>query len=353
MSPIVFGKHNREEVLAIEIQSSDRSTTASIITLGAAIHDLRVPASEGPRSVIVGFDELSGYVANQNWHQGAIAGRVANRIANGRFSLNDGQGEYQITTNEPTGHVCHGGKSGFGYKNWKLEKHDESSVTLSHTSPDGDEGFPGTLKAFVTYSIPSTGTIRIDYKATTDKTTPVNLTNHSYFNVDGTRGESINDTLQQKLTIDADKYTPVNDGLIPTGELADVAGTPFDFRSSRPIEFVDDENTGKPFHYDHNYVLRSFPSAGSELHRAAELVSTNGDLTMECWTDQPGIQLFDGAPLDIKERGLGGAKIGSRAGICLETQIFPDSLHHKHFPQSVIEPGQEYRHVTEYRFSSS
>ncbi|WVF73231.1 hypothetical protein IAT40_008050 [Kwoniella sp. CBS 6097] len=349
MSPTVFGSYNGEDVYAIEINSPDKSTTATILTLGAAIHDLRVPAPEGSRSVILGFDELSGYIINKKWHHGAVAGRVANRIARGQFTL-EGQ-DYQIATNEPSGHVCHGGKLGFGHKNWKLEKHDEHSVTLSHVSLDGDEGFPGTLKASVTYSVPSPGTIRIEYKATTDKTTPVNLTNHSYFNVDGTRGPSINNTLQQKLTIDADKYTPVNDGLIPTGELADVAGTPFDFRSSRPIQ-LDDEKTGKPFHYDHNYVLRASASPG-QLHRAAELVSSNGDLTLECWTDQPGIQLFDGEPLDIKEPGLGGARIGYRAGVCLETQIWPDSLHQKHFPQSIIEPGKEYRHLTEYRFHSA
>ncbi|OCF32266.1 hypothetical protein I316_06181 [Kwoniella heveanensis BCC8398] len=349
MAPTVFGQHNGEDVLAIEIRSADQSTSATIITLGAAIQDLRVSASEGQRSVILGFDNLEGYVANQKWHHGAIAGRFANRIANGRFTL-DGE-DYQVEINEPSGHSCHSGKKGFGHKNWKLEKHDGQSVTLRHTSSDGDQGFPGTLEAFVTYSLPSAGVIRIEYRATTDKTTPVNLTNHSYFNVDGTRGSSINDTLQQKLTIDADKYTPVDDGLIPTGELVDVAGTPFDFRSSRPIQLLD-ESANKPFHYDHNFVLRS-PSSPGQLHRAAELVSSKGDLTLECWTDQPGIQIFDGAPLDIKEPGLGGARNGYRTGVCLETQIWPGSLGHEHFPQSVIKPGEEYRHLTEYRFHSA
>ncbi|WWC57825.1 uncharacterized protein I303_100360 [Kwoniella dejecticola CBS 10117] len=347
MSSRKFGQHDGKDVLAVDIQSPDGSTTATIITFGAAIHDLSVPTPTGPRSVILGFDDLSGYVDNKQWHHGAVAGRVANRIAHGRFALDST--DYTIEVNEPTGHTCHGGISGFGHKNWTLQKHTKHSVTLEYASPDGDQGFPGNLKASITYSIPSSGVFRLDYTAQTDKKTPVNLTNHSFFNVDGARGPSVHDNLQQKLTIDADQYTAVDEDLIPTGKLADVAGTPFDSRTSRPIEYLDKES-GKPFHYDLNYALRS-PSVPGQLHRGAELISSNGDLTMECWTDQPGIQFFDGAPMDLKNPGLGGAVNGYRAGLCLETQHWPDYIHHPHFAQSVIAPGETYTASTEYRFT--
>ncbi|WWC94256.1 hypothetical protein V866_001096 [Kwoniella sp. B9012] len=349
MAVKVFGSHEGRDVLAVDIQSPDGSTTATIITFGAAIHDLSVPTSTQPRSVILGFDKLSGYVANKQWHHGAVAGRVANRIARGQFILDFTQ--YNIETNEPTGHTCHGGNSGLGHRNWTLEKYDKSSATVVYKSPDGDQGFPGNLQVSVTYSIPSTGVFRLDYKAQTDKKTPVSLTNHSFFNVDGARGPAVHNNLQQKLTIDADQYTAVDKDLIPTGELADVAGTPFDFRESRSIELLDD-TSGSPFHYDLNYVLRS-PSIPGKLHRGAELISSNGDLTMECWTDQPGIQFFDGAPMDLKDRGLGGAMNGYRAGLCLETQLWPDYIHHPSFPQSVISPGDTYTHTTEYRFTKA
>ncbi|WWC67115.1 uncharacterized protein I206_101022 [Kwoniella pini CBS 10737] len=346
MAVRTFGNHDGVDVLAIDIKSPDGSTTATIITFGAAIHDLSVPTSIEPRSVILGFDALSGYVANKQWHHGAVAGRVANRIAHGRFELDSVK--YNIEANEPTGHTCHGGNSGLGHRVWTLENHDQNSVTLGYNSPDGDQGFPGNLKSTITYSIPSTGVFKLEYTARTDNKTPVSLTNHSFFNLDGARGSSVHDNLQQKLTIDADQYTAVDQDLIPTGELADVAGTPFDFTKSRPVEFPDSK-TGKPFHYDLNYVLRK-PSVSSGLHRGAELISSNGDLTMECWTDQPGIQFFDGAPMDLKNPGLGGAVNGYRAGLCLETQLWPDWIHHPNFQQSVLSPGDTYTHTTEYRF---
>jgi aldose 1-epimerase len=309
---------------------------------------LRVPVgNDGTlRSVILGFDDPEGYFANPQWHHGAVAGRVANRIAQGKFDI-DGE-SYQISVNEPSGHTCHGGKAGLGHRVWKIVEKNEQSVTFELVSPDGDQGFPGNVTARVKYSLPSRGVIRLEYAATTDKTTPISLTNHAFFNLDGASGENIANTEQQSLMINADKITAVDQDLIPTGEYTQVVDTPYDFRTSRLMRFIDDR-TGKPLHYDTNFVLRE-PSSSGNLNLAAKMTSTNGDLTMECWTDQPGIQLFDGAPMDIQHRGLGGSKLGYRAGICLETQLFPDWIHHPGFAQSMVKPGDTYRHCTEYRF---
>lgn len=343
-----FGSRNGEEVVSTTITSKDGSTSAILITHGSAIQDLRVPVkdSSDARSVILGFDDPEGYFANPQWHHGAIAGRVANRIANGKFSVDDVS--YQVSVNEPTGHTCHGGKAGLGQRVWQIAEKDEQSVTFEIVSADGDQGFPGTLKAQVKYTLPSRGVIRLEYTATTDKTTPVSLTNHAFFNLDGARGQNISNVEQQSLVIHADKITAVDQDLIPTGDYTEVSGTPYDFRTSRPMRHAD-PNTGELFHYDTNYALRDTTSPGN-LILGAEMTSTSGDLKMECWTDQPGIQLFDGAPLDIKNPGLGGSKIGSRSGICLETQNFPDWVHHPQFAQSFLKPGETYRHCTEYRF---
>jgi aldose 1-epimerase len=344
-----FGSRNGEAVVSTTIFSPDRSTSATLITHGSAIQDLRVPVGkdDAARSVILGFDDPEGYFANPHWHHGAIAGRFANRIANGKFDI-DGK-SYQISVNEPTGHVCHGGKAGLGQQVWQVVEKNEESVTMEIVSADGDQGFPGTLTARVKYTLPSRGVIRLEYTATTDKTTPVSLTNHAFFNLDGARGENINNTEQQSLVIHADKITTVDQELIPTGDYTDVANTPYDFRTSRPIRFADPQ-TGKLFHYDTNYALRDPSSPGGSLILGAGMTSTSGDLKMECWTDQPGIQLFDAAPLDIKNPGLGGSKLGSRTGICLETQLFPDWIHHPQFAQGMLKPGDTYKHCTEYRF---
>lgn len=344
-----FGSRNGEDVVSIEISSGDGSTKANLITHGSAIQDLRVPVkgSDELRSVILGFDNPEGYFANPQWHHGAVAGRVANRIANGRFTI-DGK-DYQISVNEPSGHVCHGGKSGLGHRVWKIVEQTPESATFEVVSEDGDQGFPGTVTARVKYSLPARGVIRLEYTATTDKTTPVSLTNHAFFNLDGARGKDINNTEQQSLLIHADKITAVDKGLIPTGEYTAVADTPYDFRTTRPIRLID-PSTNKPFHYDTNYVLRDVAKKAGDLKLAAEMRSSSGDLTMECWTDQPGVQLFDAAPMDIKEPGLGGSKLGYRAGVCLETQLFPDWIHQPNFAQGIIKPGETYRHCTEYRF---
>ena len=343
-----FGSCDGQPVVSATIFSPDGSTSAILISHGSAIHDLRVPVgdSNDARSVILGFDQPEGYFANPQWHHGAVAGRVANRIARGRFSI-DGE-SHQISVNEPTGHTCHGGKYGLGHRVWRLAEKTKQSATFEVVSAHGDQGFPGNMTARVKYSLPSKGVIRLEYTAITYRTTPISLTNHAFFNLDGARGENINGTELQSLILHADKITAVDQDLIPTGEYTQVSGTPYDFRTSRPIRF-EDPSTGEPFHYDTNFVLRE-PSSFGDLSLAAEMTSTSGDLKMQCWTDQPGIQFFDGAPMDIENRGLGGSKLGYRAGICLETQLFPDWIHHPHFAQSIVKPGETYTHTTEYRF---
>ncbi|WWC90939.1 uncharacterized protein L201_005877 [Kwoniella dendrophila CBS 6074] len=331
----VIGQFEGQDVLEVKLQGD--GTEASITTFGAAIKDLQVDAPEGKRRVVLGFPSFEDQLANKSSHYGAVPGRVANRIAHGKFSLNDKQ--YQITLNEKNTHVCHGGIKGFGVRNWTIKKQSPTSVTLGYESPDGEEGFPGNLSAEVTYTITDKSTLRMDWTATTDQTTIVNLTSHAYYNLNGTSGVN---TSQHSLLFEADHYTPVDDALIPTGEIAAVKGTPYDFRQSRAIQTDDD------FHYDHNWVLRDHTG---KLRRAAELVSSKKDIKMEIWTDQPGIQFFDGKPLNLKQAGHDGMEIKYRSGIALEPQIHPDAINQKNFPNTVLNPGETYKHHSELRFS--
>ncbi|WRT68550.1 uncharacterized protein IL334_005527 [Kwoniella shivajii] len=333
-SPQVIGKLEGEDVLDVRLQKD--GIEATIMTFGAAVRDLQVTAPEGKRRVILGFPKFEDHLANKGLHWGAVPGRVANRIANGKFTLDDNH--HQITLNENDRHVCHGGKAGFGVRNWTILDHTATAVTLGLESSDKDEGFPGKLSAKVTYTLSDDSTLRIDWSATSDQPTLVNLTTHAFFNLNGTSGES---TSKHRLLFDSDSYTPVDDGLIPTGEIATVENTPFDFRQSHVIEREDN------FHYDHNIVLRDYTG---KLKRGAELVSSKGDLTMEVWTDQPGIQFFDGKPLNISQPGHDGMQLKSRSGICLEPQVHPDAINHANFPSIVLRPGEEYKHHSEFRF---
>ncbi|WWD16298.1 hypothetical protein CI109_100724 [Kwoniella shandongensis] len=332
MSNNVIGSFEGEDVLEVHLKKA--GIEASIGTFGASIRDLQVDAPEGKRRVIVGFPKFEDQLANKSWHWGAVPGRVANRIAHGKFTLDDKQ--HQIVLNENNTHVCHGGTSGFGVRNWTILEQSSDSVTLGLESKDGDQGFPGNLSAKVTYTLTNDHTLAIDWSATSDAPTLVNLTTHAFFNLNGTSGEN---TSTHKLLFEADHYTPVDDGLIPTGEIASVENTPFDFRTLRTI--------GDTFHVDHNYVLRNHTG---QLRRGAELVSSKGDLMMEAWTDQPGIQFFDGKPLAISQPGHDGMRIDSRAGLCLEPQVHPDAINHDNFPNTVLRPGEEYKHRSEFRF---
>jgi len=313
------------------------------ITYGAIITSLRVPDRAGKfDDVVLGHDDVTGYVAKPSYF-GAVVGRYGNRIAKGRFTL-DGK-TYSLATNNGPNHL-HGGVKGFDKVVWKAEPGTAGapSVTFRYTSPDGEEGYPGTLNARVTYTLSDRDELTFEYTATTDKPTPVNLTQHSYFNLAGAASGS--DILGQVLTIDADRFTPVDATLIPTGELAPVAGTPFDFRKPTAIGArigQDDEQLRRGGGYDHNFVL-NHPDAG--LRRVVRLAEPKTGRTMEIQTTEPGVQFYSGNFLDGTVTGKGGAVYKKRSGLCLETQHFPDSPNQPSFPSTILRPGKEYRSKT-------
>ena len=311
------------------------------ITYGAIIVSLRVPDRAGRfDDVVLGHDELAGYLA-QPAYFGAVVGRYGNRIAKGRFTL-DGK-TYTLATNNGPNHL-HGGVRGFDKVVWKADPPTAgaASVTLRYTSPDGEEGYPGTLAARVTYTLSDRDELTFEYSATTDKATPVNLTQHSYFNL----GAPGSDILGHELTLEADRFTPVDATLIPTGQLAPVSGTPFDFRKPTAIGAriaQDDEQLRRGGGYDHNFVLSR---AGEGLRRAGLLADPGTGRTMEILTTEPGVQFYSGNFLDGTIKGKGGVVYKHRSGLCLETQHFPDSPNQPSFPSTILRPGKEYHSKT-------
>jgi aldose 1-epimerase len=322
----------------------DGAMEAQVITYGGIVTSLKVPDKSGKAAdVVLGYDSLAGYLTNKAYF-GAIIGRYGNRIANGKFTL-DGK-TYSIPQNDGT-NALHGGTRGFNQAVWKA-KEIPHGVELSHVSPDGDMGFPGKLTATVRYTLKGKD-LKIEYSATTDKDTVVNLTNHSYFNLAGQGNGTI---LDQLLKINASRYTPVDSRLIPTGQLAPVEGTPFDFRKPTAIGArINDDNEqlklGKG--YDHNFVL---DSGGGKLAEAAEVYDSSSGRVMQVWTDQPGVQFYTGNFLDGTITGKDGKVYQQRYALCLETQHFPDSPNHPSFPSTELKPGQKYHTVTIYRFSA-
>jgi aldose 1-epimerase len=322
----------------------DGALEARIITYGGTVISLKVPDKSGKSAdVVLGYDSLDGYLAKSPYF-GAIIGRYGNRIAGGKFTL-DGK-TYSIPTNDGP-NALHGGPRGFDKVVWKA-KEIPHGIELSHLSPDGDQGFPGTLSAVVRYTL-SGKDLKIEYSATTDKNTVLNLTNHSYFNL---AGQGNGDILKHEMKLNAGRFTPVNDVLIPTGELATVDSTPFDFRKSTAVGArINDDNEqlrrGKG--YDHNWVL---DSGGGKLAEAAEVYEPTTGRVMQVWTDQPGVQFYTGNFLDGTITGKDGKVYQHRAALCLETQHFPDSPNHPNFPSTELKPGQKYHTVTIYRFSS-
>ena len=335
MGPRVFGHYEGAPAFEVEI-ASRAGASAKIITWGAVVRDLVVPGGQGPQRVVLGLNTLSDYVAHSP-HFGAVPGRFANRIADGRFAL-DGV-EYRLARKEGDKHALHGGPNGFGRRLWTLGAHDASSVTLSLESPDGDAGFPGALTASCVYRMVEPATLRVEFAAVTDKPTVVNLTQHSYFNLDGSP-----DILDHELALYADFYTPADSELIPTGEIRTAAGTPYDFRSARTVR-----NPGG-VGYDVNFVASRRPGADG-LAPVARLRSPRNGLAMSLFSAEPGVQFYDAAKLDCPAEGLRGAHYGPHAGLCLEPQTFPDSPNRRHFPDRTLRPGGENRHVSEFRFA--
>jgi aldose 1-epimerase len=317
---------------------------ARIMTYGGAIVSLDTPDRTGKLDdVVLGFDSVDKYIAKSPYF-GALIGRYGNRIAHGTFTL-EGQ-TYHLSKSDGD-NTLHGGKQGFDKVVWQ-GKIIENGVELTYVSKDGDQGFPGTLTAVVRYTL--TGNeLKIDYSATTDKPTVVNLTNHSYFNL---AGQGKGDILSHKLKIDASRYTPVDSTLIPTGELAPVAGTPFDFRTPTAIGArinADNEQLKNGKGYDHNWVL---DNTSGKFAEAAELQDPSTGRIMQIFTTEPGLQFYSGNFLDGTITGKQGRVYGFRSGLCLETQHFPDSPNHANFPSTELKPGQHYHTVTVFRFSA-
>ena len=326
---------------------SDGAFEARIATYGGIVVSLKAPDRNGkPADVVLGFDDLDGYVANFNGPSsaffGAIIGRYANRIARGSFTL-DGQ-KYSLPLNNGE-NTLHGGPHGFNNVVWKARPV-ANGVELSYLSKDGEAGYPGNLSAVVRYTLVKAD-LRIEYWATTDKDTVVNLTNHSYFNLAGQ-----GDILNHQLTLHASRFTPVDAGLIPTGERKPVESTPFDFRKATAVGArinADDEQLHRGRGYDHNWVL---DSSGGELAEAAEVYDPGSGRVLKVLTDQPGIQFYSGNFLDGSIKGKAGKADEFRSALCLETQHFPDSPNHPDFPTTELKPGARYHTVTVYSFST-
>jgi aldose 1-epimerase len=317
--------------------------TARIMTYGAILTELDVPDRSGKfADVVLGFNNLEQYLKGHPFF-GAIAGRYANRIAKGQFSL-DGETYHLPVNNGPNS--LHGGLKGFDKAVWKAEPGESEegpSLALTHFSPDGDQGYPGNLHITVTYTLSDENSLKIEYSATADKDTVVNLTNHSYFNLAGEGSGSINDHI---LTINSDQYTPVDETQIPTGEIVDVKGTPFDFTKPTAIgERIDQVPPG----YDHNFVLYS---QNGTLAIAARVKDPKSGRVMQVWTTQPGVQLYTGNYLDGTLSGISGRLYEKHDALCLETQHFPDSPNHPTFPSSELKPGDKYSQVTVFKFSA-
>lgn len=323
---------------------ADGGMECDIITHGGALRALRVPDKNGKTvDVLLGFDTLEEY-RTQNKYIGALIGRYANRIGGATFEL--GGVRYPLAENDGKNHL-HGGVIGFDKQVWKAEDVGDSWLVLSLTSPDGQEGYPGTLSVQVTYRLEEGG-LSIDYRAKSDKDTLCNLTNHAYFNLNGHHSGPI---LGQEIQLSADFYTPTDAGSIPTGELEKVEGSPMDLRQPVPIGArIDEDNIQLKYAggYDHNWAVRG--EAGT-LRQAAKASSPDTGIVMEVLTTQPGIQFYSGNYLDGCPAGKDGAPYAKRWGFCLETQAYPDSPHHPEFPSPILKAGEEYHQKTIYRFS--
>jgi aldose 1-epimerase len=342
-----FGKTADGTPVDLYTLTNSKGVRVAITNYGGIVVSLFTPDRNGNLGdIVLGFERLEDYLKGHPYF-GAIIGRYGNRIAKGRFTL-DGV-EYKLAQNNGENHL-HGGLVGFDKKVWKARDFVDAEgqhLELRYTSPDGEEGYPGNLDVTVTYSLNEQNQLRIDYVATTDKPTVVNLTNHSYFNLAGE-----GDILGHLLRLNADYFTPVDAGLIPTGELRPVKGTPFDFTEPTPIGArieQDDEQLRYGRGYDHNFVLRG---GGGSLAEAAEVYEPKTGRVLRVLTTEPGMQFYTGNFLDGTLRGKYGRVYHRRTGFCLETQHFPDSPNKPHFPTTVLRPGQTYRSTTIYEFSA-
>ncbi len=315
---------------------------------GQRLISLYVPDKNGEfDDVVLGPSNLDGFMTPGGAYFGSVIGRYSNRIGKGEYELNGTK--YSLAKNNNGNHL-HGGNKGFNAVVWHVDQHSDESIIFSRTSPDMEEGFPGNLKVTVSYRLTDDNELKIDYQATTDKTTVVNLTHHSFFNLGGEASGSIADHITM---INADAFTPVDEGLIPTGEIRKVEGTPFDFREAKPIGQdieTDTEQIKFGKGYDHNFVLNKEPLNEDGLALAAKVIDPKSGRTMEVYTNEPGIQFYTGNFMDGSYTGKAGKPYVFRGTFCLETQHFPDSPNKPDFPSTVLEPGEIYNSSCTYKF---
>ncbi|MEJ7738178.1 MAG: aldose epimerase family protein [Chitinophagaceae bacterium] len=333
-----FGKFQDKDVMEYSLTNS-KGAIVKILNYGGIVTSVMVPDKSGNMGdVVLGFDSLGGYLEKSPFF-GALVGRYANRIANAKFTL-EGK-TYTLAANN-NGNSLHGGAKGFDKVLWTVQDgSDNSHLKLTYDSKDGEEGYPGNLHAEVVYTLTSDNELKIDYTATTDKPTPVNLTNHTYFNLSAGKSPTV---LDHVLMLNADKYTVVNAKLIPTGTHPPVSGTPMDFNSPKKIGKDIASVSGG---YDHNYVLNK---SGNVLSLAATLYDSASGRFMEMSTTEPGVQFYSGNFLDGTLKGKNGVVYGKHSGMCLEAQHFPDSPNQPAFPTTILKPGDTYRHTTIYKF---
>ena len=346
---IFYGSIGTDSVFQYTLANKN-GMTVKILNYGGTVTDIITPDKNGKMGdVILGYDSLSGYRQTGNPYFGCLVGRYANRIANAKFTLDArpddpvGPGkEYTLAVNNGPNSL-HGGLKGFDKVIWAVKSFTDSSLSLSYLGKDGEEGYPGNLTADVTYSLSGDNAFKIEYSATADKPTPVNLTNHCYFNLSAGADSTI---LDHELMLKADKYTPVNETLIPTGKIDEVKGTAMDFTT---VKKIGKEITQVSGGYDHNWVLNR---SGSDIEMIGSVYHAASGRYMEVFTTQPGIQFYSGNFLDgTLKNTIGGTKYVKHAGLCLETQHFPDSPNQPSFPNTILKPGETYHHTTVYKFS--
>jgi len=340
-----YGMHGSDSVFQYTLTNKN-GVIVKILNYGGTVTDIITPDKNGKMGdVVLGYESLDGYTQTGNPFFGVLVGRYANRIANAKFTL-DGK-EYTLAANN-NGNTLHGGIKGFDKVIWTVKMATDSSILLSYLSKDGEEGYPGNLSADVMYSLSDDNSLKIDYVAVTDKPTPVNLTNHAYFNLSAGADSTI---LDHELMLKADKFTPVNDKLIPTGKIDDVKRTPMDFTVAKKIgRDIAKVPGAAPGGYDHNWVLNR---AGNGLEMIGSVYHAPSGRYMEVYTTQPGIQFYSGNFLDgTLKNTRGGMKYVQHAGLCLETQHFPDSPNQPSFPTTILKPGETYHHTTVYKFST-
>jgi aldose 1-epimerase len=336
-----FGKLPDHSAVTLFSLGNQHGVTASVMNYGATLVSLEAPDRHGrPADITLGFDTLDGYVQRNSPYFGCIVGRCTNRIAHGRFHL-DGR-DYRLVINNGAHHL-HGGRKGFDKAYWQAETlvGKNLSIKFSRQSPDDEEGYPGNLNVAVIYTLTDDNELVIDYTATTDKPTPVNLTNHSYFNLAGS-----GDILDHELMIPSTRFVPVNDTLIPTGEIKPVAETPMDFTSPTPMGRHIDEIKADPPGYDHTFVL---DENGDELKLAAHVHDPQSGRVLEVHTTEPGVQFYTGNFLNGTIPGKHGYAYPRHGGFCLETQHLPDSVNQPNFPSVILRPGQTYKQKTVFR----